>query len=150
MRRVKLSSEWLARWTPSKREEVADGVCRGLVVRAGPSGAKTFYRWTDAKDLATGIVRRQRVKLGRWAIDGGGGGLSLGEARNAFLEAQSTSRETVAGTRELTIEDLAQAYNRDVLSNRERADEAWNVLRVHIVVARPDAARPAFGEWPAK
>jgi len=66
MRKVKLTSEWLLNWRPARREEVADAVCRGLVVRGGPSGAKTFYRWTDAKDLATGIVRRQRVKLGRW------------------------------------------------------------------------------------
>jgi len=83
-------------------------------------------------------------------LDGGGGALSLGAARKEFLEAQTTKREAVDGTRELTIKELAQAYNRDVLSQRERAAEAWNVLRVHIVEAQADPARPAFGEWPAK
>jgi len=84
-------------------------------------------------------VRRQRVKLGRWAVDGGGGALSLGAARKEFLEAQTTKREAVDGTRELTIKELAQAYNRDVLSQRERAAEAWNVLpRSH----RRGASRP--------
>jgi len=78
------------------------------------------------------------------AVDGGGGALSLGAARKEFLEAQTTKREAVDGTRELTIKELAQAYNRDVLSQRERAAEAWNVLRVHIVEAQADpAAQPS-------
>ncbi len=150
MKRVKLTSEWLAAWTPRRQEEVADGVCRGLLVRSGPSGIKAFYAWSDVRDLATGEVRRKRVKLGPWAIDGGGGTLSLGTAREKFLEAQTAKRAEVDGTAELTVRHLAEAYRRDILSHRERADEAWNILRVHVVEAQPDPKRPPFGEWTAR
>ncbi len=51
---------------------------------------------------------------------------------------------------DLTVAQLADAYRRDVLSHRETADEAWNIIRVHVVEAQPDPRRPAFGAWPAR
>ena len=61
MRRVKLTSEWLASWRPKCQEEVVDGVCRGLLVRSGPTGIKAFYAWAHVRDLQTGTMRRSRA-----------------------------------------------------------------------------------------
>ncbi len=152
MKRVKLTSEWLSSWNPTKQIEVADGVCRGLVVRGGPSGAKVFYRWTDEADLATGKKKRKRVRLATWAIEGGGGALSLGAAREAFIAAQQAARAEVDGTAETTVEDLAKAYQRDILARREPASAAWSwgIIKTHVLTAAPDPRRPPFGEWPAR
>jgi integrase len=152
VKHVELTSEWLAKWSPKKREEATDRRCRGLVVRAGPSGAKTFYRWVDVKDAATGRARRKREKLGRWAINGGRGSLSLGDAREKFLAAQDVKRAEVDGTGAFTVADLAQAYRENVLAHREEASNAWSwgIMRLHILDAQPDPKRPPFGEWPAR
>lgn len=150
MKHVELSSEWLANWNPRRREEVTDRRCRGLVVRAGPSGAKTFYRFTDVRDPDTGKAKRKRVALGRWSMDGGRGTLTLSSARDAFLKAQEEKRGEVDGTAERTVAQIAQQYRTDILSHRERAVEAWNVIRVHVVEAQPDPKRLPFGEWVAR
>lgn len=97
MQHRELMSEWLANWSPSKRQEVGDRRCRGLVVRAGPSGAKTFWRYEQTRDPETGKPKRKRVKLGRWSLDGGGGTLSLSEAREQFLTAREEQRAEVDG-----------------------------------------------------
>jgi integrase len=149
MRKVKLTSEWLAAWSPKRREEVADGVCRGLSVRGGPSGAKTFYRWIDARAPGTDKAKRQRVALGRWAIDGGGGALSLGAARAAFLEARKAKQAEVAGIAKWTVEALALEFKSDRLAARERGAEEWRTIEVHILQAVPAPTRPVFGQWPA-
>lgn len=139
MKRIELASEWLTNWAPASTTEVADRGCKGLLVRGGPSGTKTFYRWSETRDEATGAPRRKRVKLGHWP------GLSLGAARKLVHEAREARQGGPAGT----VEALAQAYRRDVLSHRERAAEAWNIVRVHVVDAQPDPKRPPFGEWVA-
>jgi len=152
VKRVKLTSEWLAGWVPRRQEEVADAVCRGLLARAGPSGAKTFYQWTDAPNPETGKTKRKRVAMGRWSPDGGRGTLSLGEARDAFLKLQEEKTAEVAGTAEVTVGDLAKAYSRDVLARRGASGRAWSwgVIGVHVLDARLDPKRPPFGEWPAR
>jgi hypothetical protein len=92
MKRIELASEWLANWSPTRTTEIADRGCKGLLVRGGPTGVRTFYRWTDARDDATGAVRRKRMKLGHWPT------LSLGDARKAVYEARETRHAEVAGT----------------------------------------------------
>lgn len=149
--RVALTSEWLQNWAPAKTQEVGDKVVRGLFVRSGASGAKTFYRWEEAQAHATGETRRRRVRIGRWRVDGGGGTVTLKQARDAVLEAKAIRRAEASGVGQTTVEQLAQAYRQDVLTpNRERADEAWNVIRVHVVEAQLDPKQPLFGRWPAK
>jgi integrase len=143
MKRTELTSEWLGNWKPTRITEIADRGCRGLVVRGGPSGTRTFYRWTDVRDVATGKAKRQRVKLGHWPA------LSLGEARKAVNDARETKGREVVGA-DLTVADLARAYQRDRLSSQEHGAERWNVIRVHVVEARPDPKRPPFGDWPAR
>lgn len=138
MKRIELGSEWLSNWEPTRTTEIADRGCKGLVVRGGPSGVRTFYRWADARDDATGAVRRRRVKLGHFPA------LSLGAARKLVHEAREARVEATG-----TVKEIADAYRRDVLSHRERAGEAWNVVRVHVVEAQPDPKRPPFGEWVA-
>jgi integrase len=137
MKRIELTSEWLSNWTPTRTTEIADRGCKGLLVRGGPTGLRTFYRWADVRDDATGPVRRRRVKLGHFPA------LSLGSARKAVHEAREARRAEAAGS----VKEIAEAYRRDVLSHRERADEAWNIVRVHVVEAQPDPKRPPFGEW---
>ena len=140
-----LTGEWLSNWTPTRYgEEVADRGCKGLLVRGGLSGGKTFYRFTQLRDQATGAVKRGRVKLGRWPA------LSLGDARDLVNEAREARHAEAAGTVDLTVGQLAEAYRRDVLSHREHADEAWDVVRIHVVEAKPDSRRPPFGEWSAR
>jgi integrase len=146
MKRIELTSEWLANWTPTSTTEVADRGCRGLVVRGGPSGTKTFYRWTDARDDATGAVRRKRLKLGRWPS------LSLGDARKGAHEAREARNAEVAGSGAVTVKALAEAYRRDILAHREPASAAWSwgIIRTHVLGARPDPKRAVFSEWLAR
>lgn len=151
---VELSSEWLEqRAAPRKgrREEYADKLCKGLVLRIGPSGVRTFYRYEQEHDPATGKARRKRVMLGRWSKDGGGGSLSLGDARKLFVTAREARRAEVSGVASLTVADLAKVYRENVLSQREQAsnDWSWGIIERHVLAARPDPRRPPFGEWPA-
>jgi integrase len=150
MRIVKLTSEWIASWKPRKQEEITDGVCRGLLLRGGPSGSRAFYYWTDTRDPETGKARRKRVKLARWALDGGGGALSLSAAREAFIALQATKRAEVDGTAQHTVKDLADAYRRDILSHRRPLSAAWSwgIVSTHVLSAVPNRKRPAFSEWP--
>ncbi len=148
MKKTKVTTEWLAAWAPRRREEIADALCKGLVIRGGPSGEKVFYRWASEQGEG-GRVRRKRVRLGRWTIEGDSGGLSLGAARELFLDEKAERRAEVDGTATRTVGALAESYRADILSQRETAAEAWNVVRVHVVEARPDPARPPFGEWTA-
>lgn len=134
-----LTTEWLGNWRPAKTTEIADRGCKGLVVRGGPSGARTFYRWADKLDEATGQTKRARVRLGQWPA------LSLADARKAVHVAKEARQGPAAGT----VADIANAYRRDILAHQERGDEAWNRVRVHILEARPDSKRPPFGEWSA-
>lgn len=143
MKHTVLTSEWLSNWKPTRVTEVADRGCKGLVVRGVPSGKRTFYRWTDVRDAA-GKVRRKRVRLGAWPA------FSLADAQKAVFEAREARQAETVGAVDLTVKQIAEAYRRDVLSHRERVDEAWNVVRVHIVEAQPEPRRPAFGEWSAR
>lgn len=145
MKRTELTSEWLSNWSPTRTTEVADRGARGLVVRGGPRGVKTFYRWADAKDAATGEVRRRRVKLGHWPA------LALADARRLVLDANEARHvETTGG--EITVQALAEAYRRDVLGEREPSSAAWSwgIIRTHILTAKPDAKAAPFGEWNAR
>jgi integrase len=146
VKRTELTSEWLGNWAPSRTTEVADRGCKGLLVRGGPSGVRTFYRWADARDDATGAVRRRRVKLGHWPS------LSLADARQAVHEAREAPRAGDAVAVDLTVGQLAESYRRDILARREPASLAWSwgIIRTHILVARPDPKRPPFAEWPAR
>jgi integrase len=147
MKRIELTSEWLANWKPKRKdEEVSDRGCKGLVVRGQPSGVRTFYRWTDARDDATGIVRRKRIKLGHWPV------LSLGDARKMVNDAKEARGQAVPGARDATVGDLAEAYRRDILGRREPASLTWSwgIIRTHVLTAKPDPKRPPFGEWPAR
>lgn len=145
MKRTELGSEWLANWKPTRTTEVADRGCKGLLVRGGPAGVRTFYRWADARDDATGKVRRKRVKLGHWPA------LSLGDARVLIHKARE-ARQSEAGPRDLAVGELAEAYRRDILERREPASLAWSwgLIRTHVLAAKPDPKRPPFGEWPAR
>lgn len=143
MKKIDLVTEWLSNWHPTRIQEIADRGCKGLVVRSGPAGMKTFYRWADVRDPATGRSKRKRVKLGHWPA------LSLTAARTTVNDAKESKRAEVPGG-DLTVEQLAQAYSRDRLSGRERGAEEWNTIKVHIVEAQPDPKRPAFGKWPAR
>jgi integrase len=144
MKRIHLTSDWLSNWTPARITEVADRGCKGLVVRGGPTGTRTFYRWSDVRDDATSKLRRKRVRLGSWPA------LSLADAQKAVHEAREARQAETAGTVDLTVKQVAEAYRRDILSHRERADEAWNIIRVHVVEARPDSRRLPFGQWSAR
>ena len=145
MKRIELGSEWLANWTPKRKdEEIADRGCKGLVVRGQPGGVKTFYRWTNARDERTGAIRRKRVRLGRWPA------LSLGEARKTVNDAKDAA--TSEGGGDSTVAALADAYRRDVLARCEPGSAAWSwgIIRTHILAARPNPKAPPFGEWPAR
>ncbi len=146
MKKVELTSEWLQNWRPKRKdEEVSDRGCRGLVFRGQPSGIKTAYRWTDVSDDATGKVRRKRVRLGNWPA------LSLGEAHKLVHEARET-KCAATGAVALTVAQLAEAYRRDILAQREPASLAWSwgIIRTHVLLAKPDAKRPPLGEWLAR
>ena len=151
MKRIDLTSEWIAGWAPRRQEEVVDKRS-GLLLRGGPSGAKSFYYWSDVRDLATGAARRHRVRLGRWAIDGGGKTLSLGAARGAFDAIREAKQAAADGTAELTVGQLAEAYRRDVLARREPSSLAWSwgIIRTHVLPALPDPEGPPFGGWAAR
>jgi hypothetical protein len=142
-----LSSDWLARWRPTKRTELGDRDVRGLRVRGGPSGVVTFWTYTREADPGTGRLRRKGINLGRWSEAGGPGTVTLPEARAAVVARRERKVEAprIGGT----VEALALAYKRDRLAGQERGSEEWNTVRVHIIEARPDSARPVFGEWPA-
>ncbi len=142
MKRIELGTEWIGNWKPARTTEIADRACKGLLLRGGPSGVRTFYRWTDVRDDATGKLRRKRVKLGHWPS------LSLNEAREAVNDARDAQRSDPGA--DLTVEQLAQAYQRDRLAAQEHGAARWNVIRTHILDAKPDPKRPAFGEWPAR
>ncbi len=145
MRKVELTTEWLANWRPKRKdEEIGDRGHKGLVVRGQPGGIKAFYRWANELDAATGKPRRRRVKLGRWPA------LSLAEACAAVDRARETRGAEAAGAPDLTVGQLAEAYRRDRLAAREHGLEAWAVIRTHVLVARPDPRRPTFGDWPAR
>jgi integrase len=133
MKHHELTSEWLENW---------DRGCKGLVVRGGPTGTKRFYRWEDAKDPATGQVRRRRVPVGHWPA------VTLSDARAAVNKVRDARHVEIPGA-ELSVKQLAEAYRRDVLSNQERGEEAYKIILTHVVNAQPDPRRPAFGEWPA-
>lgn len=145
MKRVELGTEWLTNWAPTGTTEVADRGCKGLVVRAGPSGVKTFYRWADVRDDATGATRRRRVRLGHWPA------LSLGDARKLVHEAREARQTTPAGA-DLTVRNLAEAYRRDILARREPSSAAWSwgIIRTHVLGAKPDPKGLPFGEWTAR
>lgn len=146
MRKVLLTSEWLTNWKSSKRQEVADRGCPGLVARIGPSGTRTFYRFRDVRDEATGKVKRQRVKLGNWPA------LSLGDAHVAAHDARETRKPEAGAGALLTVSDLAERYRKDILEGREPASLkwSWGIIKTHILAAVPDKKRPPFGEWPAR
>ena len=121
------TTEWLGNQKPARRTEVADrgeGSRRvddrsGLVIRIGPGGAsKIFFRWEDARDTATGRVRRRRVRLGAWPT------LSLGDARKAVLDARTLDRAQASPSADLTVGQLAEAYRRDALSHRKDGSAA--------------------------
>ncbi|MGC3998076.1 MAG: integrase family protein [Anaeromyxobacter sp.] len=146
MKRIELTTEWLGNWAPIKETEVSDRGCKGLVIRGGPAGGRTFYRWSDVRDTATGKVRRRRVKLGRWPA------LSLSEARKAVHDARETLKAERPGSPDLSVAQVAEAYRRDILAQREPASLAWSwgIIRTHVLAARPDPRGPEFREWPAR
>lgn len=113
-----------------RRQEVADTGCRGLVARCGPSGVRTFYRFAQTHDPATGEAKRRRVKLGRWSVDGGGSTLSLPQARAAVNESREAKQAEVSGLG-ITVAQLAEKYHRDRLASRERGEEEWATIRIH-------------------
>jgi len=142
MKALTLTTEWLRNWKPTKTTEVADKNCPGLLVRGGPSGVKTFYRWVnDTTRDAKGRLRRKRERLGHWDA------LSLHDAQAEVLKAKGSKRSDAIPSARLTVRQLAERYQRDVLSHRERGDEAWESIRLHIVEAQPNPKRPAFGDW---
>jgi integrase len=142
MKAMTLTTEWLGNWKPGRTTEVADKSCPGLLVRGGPSGVKTFYLWVnDTTRDEKGRLRRKRQRLGHWDS------LSLPEAQAEVLKAKGSKRSDAAPSARLTVRQLAERYQRDVLSHRERGDEAWESIRLHIVEARPNPKRPAFGDW---
>ncbi len=145
MKKTVLDTEWLSNWQPKRKdEEVADRGCKGLVVRGQPGGVKTLYRWANEKDPATGKPRRKRVRLGSWPA------LSLAEARQEVSDARERRGKVEPARADVTVAQLAEVYRRDKLADWERGAEEWNTIRVHIIEARPDPRRPAFGEWPAR
>lgn len=146
MKRIELTSEWLSNWRPKRKdEEVADRGCKGLVFRGQPGGIKTPYRWTSERDAVTGSVRRKRVRLGHWPA------LSLGEARKIVNDAREAKFAEAPGA-ELSVEQIAEAYRRNVLANREPASLAWSwgIIRTHVLAAVPNRKLPPFGEWSAR
>ena len=143
MKRIELTSEWLSNWTPTRRTEIADRGCKGLVLRGGPT-SRVFFRWEDARDEATGVARRKRVRLGTWPA------FPLGDARRMVNDAKEAA--AVEGTADETVQHLAKAYQRDILAKREPASAAWSwgIIRNHVLAGRPDPKLPPFGEWPAR
>lgn len=130
-RKLLLTTTWLENWRPTRIEEVADKGCKGLVVRAGPSGVKTFVRG------------RTRVRIGHWPAT------SLADAQAAMTKWREERRAEVPGAA-LTVAQLAEAYRTDVLApNRKSADATWKLIRQHVLEVRPDPKRPPFGEWAA-
>jgi integrase len=155
MKAESFTTEWLANQKPARRTEIADrgeGSRRvddrsGLVVRIGPGGAtKVFFRWEDARDPATGKVRRRRVRIGAWPA------VSLADARKAVLEARTLDRAESSPSADLTVKQIAEAYRRDALSHRKDRSAAWSwgIIETHIVPAKPDARRGPFGGWSAR
>ncbi len=145
MQKVRLSTQWLSGWKPSKpNTEVADKGCPGLFIRGGPNGVWTWYRWQSVRNEAVaGKARRKRVRLGRWPS------VPLAEAQRLVLEAR---QKVTAGGVDVTVGDLANAYHRDVLGARDSSSSAWSwgIIRTHILPARPDPRAPPFGDWSAR
>jgi integrase len=132
VRHVELTTEMISNFLPPKNTEINDSGRPGLILRGGPSGKRTFYTWTTAAD-----GKRRREKLGRWPT------VSLGEARSLVNQAhEATGAEAPSAA---TVKQIAESYRRNILSNRERGDEAWNLLRVHVVDAKQRNGSP-FGE----
>jgi len=67
MKRQVLTSPWLESWKPTTITEIADRTTRGLVVRCGPLGRKTFYAWASER-TPEGKIRRRRLRLGEWPM----------------------------------------------------------------------------------
>jgi hypothetical protein len=108
------------------------------VVRIGPGGAsKVFFRWEDARDPATGKVRRRRVRIGAWPA------VSLADARKAVLEARTLDRAENSPSADLTVKQIAEAYRRDTLSHRKDRSAAWSwgIIETHVLPAKPNARR---------
>lgn len=141
MKHVRFSTEWLGNLAVKSRTEIADSGCKGLILRTGPT-SKAFFRWAQIRDPATGVSKRQRIKLGNWPT------LGLAEARAMVGRAGEEKHAELSA--DLTVAQLAEVFRRDVLSHQERGGEAWNIVKVHIVEAQPDPKRPAFGAWPAR
>ncbi len=155
MKAESFTTEWLANQKPARRTEIADrgeGSRRvddrsGLVVRIGPGGAsKVFFRWEDARDPATGKVRRRRVRIGAWPA------VSLADARKEVLEARTLDRAESSPSADLTVKQIAEAYRRDTLSHRKNRSAAWSwgIIETHVLPAKPNARRAPFGEWSAR
>ncbi len=142
MKRIELGTEWLTNWQPTQTTEVTDRGCKGLIVRGGPSGVKTFYRWADELDAAAGKRRRRRMKLGHFPS------MTLAAARKAVHEARESRRAVASGN--ATVAELAEAYRRDILSQRKAPEPVWAIIQNHILETRPDPSRPPFGQWLAR
>lgn len=142
-----INTEWLSNWKPTQRTELGDRDARGLRVRGGPSGVVTFWTYDRVPDPATGVLKRVGINLGRWSETGGAGAITLADARKAVFERRE--RKVEAPRRGDTVASICEAYRRDRLAGQERGEEAYAVIRTHVLSAKPDPKRPPFGEWPA-
>lgn len=143
-RKQAFGTEWLNQLQVSNVTEYTDTGCKGLVLRVGPNGIKTFYRWEnerDAKDPR--VFRRKRVKLGYFGRD-----MSLGDARDAVNKAREQMQSELPGAA-VTVAQIAESYREVMLSKRKSGDATWNTIRLHVLDALPYPHRGPFGTWVA-
>lgn len=132
MKHVTLTSEWIANWNPSDRQEVADRGARGLILRARPDGPKVFYTWENVPS-GDGKARRRRVRLGAYPM------LSLAEAQKRVLEkrqtrGQASYTKTVGDILDLCIERGQVSPYTAALLNKHLAP-----IRPHVAAAMEPA-----------
>lgn len=112
---VTLTDDWLMNWRPSRIEEVRDRGTKGLVVRGGPSGMKTF------------LYGHARERLGYFPET------SLTAAREKVAARRERRAAEVPGALP-TVKALAESYRDNVLRpNRDSADETYAIIENHVL-----------------
>lgn len=117
MAKKKLTPKGIERLSVTTRTEISDADCPGLVLRATPTGRKSFFSIIRTPD---GL---RRISIGSWPA------VSLVEARAEVRRL----REVGVPTQELTFNDVMERF---VEFQRERGKRTWKQqqrqLQIHV------------------
>ena len=106
---------------PRARAEYADTIQRGLRLRVGPSGLRSFVFYDRDKD-----GRRRGEVLGRWSREGIGGTLNVEAARARYLDARGSKKGH--GRETATVGELLDFF----VKRAEPSKYTASVLRKHL------------------